>query len=184
MPAAAEVIHYPVDPVHSQVGFTVRHLVATVPGQFNEFSGDVWADPADVAGTLKVKGTVKAASIDTNNEKRDGHLSSPDFFDVEKHPELTFVSKAVKKKGEGYVVTGDLTMRGVTKTVDFDAVVHGFATHPATNTPMTALEMTTTVNRLDYGIKWNKTFDKGAVLVSNEVTITIRLEAVVPPKEG
>jgi polyisoprenoid-binding protein YceI len=75
-------------------------------------------------------------------------------------------------------------MRGVTKPVDFDVVIHGFATHPFTNTPMTALDMITTVNRQDFGIKWNKALDKGAVLVSDDVTITVRLEAVVPPKEG
>ncbi|MGH2569617.1 MAG: YceI family protein, partial [bacterium] len=154
LPAAAEVVHYPVDPVHSQVGFTVRHIVSTVPGQFNDFSGEVWADPGNVAGTLKVTGVVKTTSIDTNNEKRDGHLRSPDFFDAEKHPELTFVSKAVKKKDDGYVVSGDLTMRGVTKPVDFDVVVHGFVSHPFTNTPMAALEMTAKVNRQDFGINW------------------------------
>jgi polyisoprenoid-binding protein YceI len=133
---------------------------------------------------LKIAGTVRTASVNTNNEKRDGHLASPDFFDAEKHPVLSFQSKAVKKNGDNYVVSGDLTLRGVTKPVDFDVVVHGFATHPFTNTPMTALDMTATVNRQDFGISWNKTLDKGALLVGNDIAITIRLEAVVPPAEG
>ena len=184
VPAVAEVVHYPVDPVHSEVGFTVRHILSNVPGRFNEFTGDVWADPNAIENTLKITGTVKAASIDTNQEKRDGDLASPNFFDVAKYPELKFQSKAVKKKGDGYVVTGDLTMRGVTKPVDFDVVIHGFATHPFTNTPMTALDMTAKVDRRDFGMNWNKVLDKGALLVGNDVTITVRLEAVVPPKEG
>jgi len=184
LPATAEVLHFPVDPAHSQVGFTVRHIISNVPGRFAEFSGDVWVDPDDVVGTLKIEGTVKAASVDTNNEKRDKHLASADFFDAADHPEIKFVTKSVKKKGEEYLVTGDLTIRGVTKTVDFAADLHGFATHPFTNTPMTALDLTATIIRQDFGINWNKTLDQGGLLVGNEVTIDVRLEAVVEPTES
>jgi polyisoprenoid-binding protein YceI len=182
--AMAEVVQYPVDPTHSQVVFSVRHILANVPGRFDEFEGAVWVDPKNIEGSLKVSGTVQMASVNTNNEKRDGHLRSPDFFDTENHPQLTFESKSAKKKGDKYVLTGDLTMRGVTKSVDFEVVIHGFAENPFTKTPMTALEMTGTIDRQEFGVSFSKTLETGSLLVGNDVTMTVHIEATVAPEQS
>jgi polyisoprenoid-binding protein YceI len=177
----AETHQIPVDPVHSQVGFSIRHLVSKVPGHFDEFSGTITIDPANVASTLKIEGTVQAASINTRNEKRDGHLRSEDFFAVEKYPEITFVSKSVTKDGDDYEISGDLTMRGVTKRVVLEAEYGGVATNPFTGTPTVGLSLEGEVNRKDFGIEWNKTLDAGGVMLGDEVDIRIEIEATVPP---
>lgn len=184
IPASAETLVFPIDSVHSQVGFEVRHILSTVPGRFDSFEGTIKVDPENVEDTLRISGTVQVASVNTNNEKRDGHLRSPDFFDVENHPEMTFESKKVRKKGDKYVVTGDLTMRGVTKTVDWDVVIHGFVENPFTKTPMTALDMEGVINRQDFGVSFSKTLETGALLVGNDVTMKVRLEATVAPAES
>ena len=182
--AAAEVTEYPIDPTHSQVVFSVRHILANVPGRFDKFEGSVWVDPKNIEKSLRVEGSVQMASVNTNNEKRDEHLRGPDFFDAENHPELTFESKSAKKKGDKYVLTGDLTMRGVTKSVDFEVVIHGFAENPFTKTPMTALDMTGTIDRQEFGVSFSKTLETGSLLVGNDVTLTINLEATVPPEQS
>jgi polyisoprenoid-binding protein YceI len=184
IPAGAGTIHYPVDASHSQVGFEVRHILSTVPGRFDAFEGSVWVDPDDIEKTLKISGTVQMTSVNTNDKKRDDHLRSPDFFDAENHPKMTFESKSVKKKGDKYLVTGDLTMRGVTKSVDWEVVVHGFVDHPFTNTPMTALDLTGVINRQDFGVSFSKTLETGSLLVGNDVTMTVHIEATVPPSKS
>lgn len=182
--ALGDVHEFRVDPVHSQVGFKIRHFVSNVPGRFDEFSGTVWLDPANVAKTLKFSGTVSAASIDTDNEKRDGHLRSADFFEVEKYPEITLVSKSVKKKDDDeYTVLADLTLRGVTKTIELEVEYGGVTTNPFTGTPTTGLEINGEIDRKDYGMVWNKTLDAGGVMLSDEVRIQIELEATVPKAE-
>lgn len=178
--AGAETQQYAVDPVHSEIGFKVKHLVSKTSGRFEEYDGKLWLDPADVAGTLKLSATIQAASVNTQNEKRDQHLETTDFFDVANHPEITFESTSVKKAGEGYEVTGNLTMRGVTKPVTLTAEVVGTGTNPWTSLPMVGLDLTGKVNRKDYGINWNKALDAGGFVLGDEVWIEIHVEASVP----
>ena len=174
LPATAEVIHYPLDTSHSQVGFEVRHILSTVPGRFDSFEGSVSVDPENVEKTLKISGTVDMASVNTNNGKRDDHLRSADFFDVENHGKMTFESNKVQKKGDKYLVTGDMTMRGVTKSVDWEVVIHGFADNPFTKTPMTALDMKGVIDRQDFGIGT----DSIAAKISLEDEVEIELLVV------
>ena len=134
---------YNIDSVHSHVGFSVRHLVAAkVRGEFTEYSGTVTV--GDSPETSVVDATVSAASITTNNDMRDGHLKSADFLDLENHPNLTFKSTSIKPKGENYVMTGDLTIRGVTKSVDFDLEFLGTgpSAQPAPSTAPTPCAVT------------------------------------------
>jgi polyisoprenoid-binding protein YceI len=174
---------FEVDPVHSEVGFTVRHIVAKVPGRFSSFKGSVSMDPAAIESTLKIQGQVDAASVDTGVEDRDKHLRSADFFDVEKHPQITFTSKKAAKKGDKYAVTGDLAMHGVTKEVTLDAEVLGVTTNPFSKMPSAGMELTGTINRKDFGINWNKALDTGGFILGDDVSIVIRLEANVPAAE-
>jgi polyisoprenoid-binding protein YceI len=174
---------FSVDPVHSQVGFKIRHLMGKTPGSFGEFSGTVTVDPENVASTLKVHGTVMTASIDTNNEKRDNHLRSADFFDAENHPEITFATKSVAEKNDKLVVVGDLTMHGVTKEVRLRGNFAGVMTNPFTGTPTIGLDLAGEVDRKEFGIVWNKTLDAGGLMLGDEVTIEVHLEATVPPSE-
>jgi polyisoprenoid-binding protein YceI len=180
--AGAEVHHFTVDPNHSQVGFKVRHLLANVPGRFDDFSGSVWFDPEDIAGTLKIEGTVQTVSIDTDNEKRDNHLRSADFFECEMYPEMMLVSKDAKQKGDSYVVVADLTIRDVTKEVKLHVDVSGVMTSPFTGTPTTGMEIQGTVNRKDFGMIWNKALDAGGFVLGDEVNLQIQLEATQMPE--
>jgi len=179
--AIAEVHHFKVDPSHSEVGFKIRHLVSKVPGRFDEFSGAVSLDPDNVGKTLEFTGTVMTASIDTNNADRDGHLRSPDFFEVEAYPEMTIVSKSVKKTDDDeFDVKAELTMRGVTKTVELEVEFSGTTTNPFTGTPTIGLEIKGEIDRKDFGMIWNKSLDAGGVVLSDEVKFEINIEATVP----
>jgi polyisoprenoid-binding protein YceI len=167
---------YTIDTVHSNVTFTVRHLVSKVSGQFNEFDGTVTADFADL-GTSGVEFTIKAASIDTRNEKRDGHLRSADFFDVEQYPEITFKStKVTKVDDDSYAVAGTLTMRGVSKEITL--TVDYLGSMNAMGGTRAGFELSTTINRKDYGVSWNRPLDAGGWVLSDEVGINIALEVV------
>ncbi|HMB69928.1 MAG TPA: YceI family protein [bacterium] len=182
--ASADTQTFDVDPVHSQVGFKVRHLVARVPGHFGDFNGTISLDPDDVAGTLSVEATVQTASVDTGNDDRDKHLRSEDFFHAEEHPEITFVSKSVEDQGDNvYTVTGDLSMRGVTKSVTLQAEYFGTEKNPFTGTPTAGMDLTGKVNRQDFGIQWNKTLDSGGLILGDTVLIEVHVEATVPPAE-
>jgi polyisoprenoid-binding protein YceI len=165
------------------VGFKIRHLMGKTPGSFGDFSGTVTLDPENVASTLAVQGTVATASIDTNNEKRDNHLRSADFFDAEKNPEITFVSKSVKQDGDRMLVLADLTIHGVTQEVQMEAEFAGVMTNPFTGTPTIGLDLAGTVDRKEFGIVWNKTLDAGGLMLGDEVQIEVHLEATVPPSE-
>jgi polyisoprenoid-binding protein YceI len=181
--ASAKTLEFDVDPTHSLVGFKARHLLSRVPGDFGDFQGKVWLDPENVGGTLKLEATIQTASIDTRNDKRNGHLRSADFFDAEHYPTITFQSKTVKAiDKDTFEVGGDLTMRGVTKPVtlhvEWLGVITGFA-----GTPNTALDVTGTVNRKDWGVNWSKTLDNGGVVVADEVEIDVHIEANVPKSE-
>lgn len=174
----AGVARWEIDPVHSEVEFSVRHLmVSTVKGRFADVSGYVEFDPENPA-TASVEATINAASIDTRSEDRDNHLRSADFFDVEKYPTITFKSTRVEAAGGNrYRVIGDLTMHGVTREVTLDAEFHG--THPDPYGGVRAgFSASTKINRTDFGLTWNAALETGGVMVSEEVKINLELETV------
>jgi polyisoprenoid-binding protein YceI len=169
---------YAIDPTHSRIGFVARHAMVTkVRGSFNEFEGSGTFD-AENPGGSQLRLTIQAASIDTRNADRDGHLKSNDFFDMETYPEITFVSTSVEQVDDGnYRVTGDLAIKGVTKPVTVDFEYTGNAVDPYGNTRI-GFEGSTTVNRKDWGINWNAALDAGGVLVSEKVTLEFEVSAI------
>jgi polyisoprenoid-binding protein YceI len=176
LPLAAET--YSVDPGHSEVGFTIRHLVTNVRGRFNDFGGKVNMDPKNLPAS-SVEFHIKATSIDTAVADRDKHLRSADFFDVEKYPEISFKSESIKAAGKDkYDVTGTLTLHGVSKKVTLPVSFLGQAKDPWGGT-RAGFETTTTINRKDYGIVWNKTMDAGSVMLGDDVKVDINIEAKV-----
>jgi polyisoprenoid-binding protein YceI len=170
LPARAAVETYEIDPVHSSIGFTIRHFFTNVPGSFTKFSGTIVAD-RDHLENSTVEATIEVASVDTRTEKRDNHLRSPDFFDVAKFPAMTFKSKAWKKTGDDtFDVTGDLTIKGVTKEVVLKIKSLGFGPGMP-GAMLSGWEASTTLNRNDFGIT---TFPK---VLGDEVAVTIAVEA-------
>ena len=166
-----------IDPAHSSVQFTIQHMIISeVTGKFREFSGKVIISEDDFTGA-QIEGSANIGSIDTGNERRDGHLKAEDFFYSEKYPEMTFKSTKVEKTGtDAYQITGDLTIRGVTKTVVFDAK-HG-GTITAFGTQRMGWQATTTINRFDFGLHWNKTIETGGLIVGEKVKINITTEFI------
>jgi polyisoprenoid-binding protein YceI len=177
VPARAE--QWTIDSSHSAAHFGVRHLmVSTVRGDFGNVQGTIEYDGKDVK-SLKVEATLDVATVNTREPKRDEHLKSADFFDAEKFPKMTFKSKRVDVAGPGKVkLVGDLTLKGVTKEVVLDLE----GPTPALKNPwgktVVGASATAKINRSDFGVTWNKTLDAGGVVVSDEVTITIDVEAV------
>lgn len=168
---------YTIDSVHSQVHFTVPHLMMfKVRGNFDNFNGSVEVDTANQTLT-KTSATVDAASIDTDNEKRDKHLRSADFFDVAKYPEMTFVSKKISGSGDAITVTGDLTIRGVTREVVLTGAYLGQTKDPQGNS-RTGFEASGKIDRRDFGLTWNKALEAGGVVVGDEVEIGLEVAAV------
>ena len=159
-----------VDPTHAEVGFVARHLmVAKVRGRFTEVSGTV--EVGETLAETSVRAVASAASVSTNQADRDGHLRSADFFDVETYPELTFVSTSVSSDS----MTGDLTIKGVTRSVTFDLEFDGVQADPWGNTKA-GFTATTAINRSDWGLTWNAAIEGGGVLVSDKITITLEVE--------
>ena len=171
--AQAEV--YTIDSEHSSVAFSIRHLVSRTSGRFNEFSGTINYDEKTPAATM-VEVTIQVASIDTDNERRDGHLRSGDFFGVEKFPTFTFKSTKAEAKDGKILLTGDLTMHGVTKTITLPVEVLGTGTHPRSKKPLAGFSAETVIKRSDYGI--NSWTDAAGVL-GDEVKISVTVEAGV-----
>jgi polyisoprenoid-binding protein YceI len=169
---------YTIDPTHSRIGFVARHAMVTkVRGSFNEFAGTGYLD-ADNPAASHVEITIQAASIDTRNADRDGHLRSNDFFDMETYPEIRFASTSVERVDDvTYRVTGDLTIKDTTKPVTVDFEYTGAATDPFGNERV-GFEGSTTVNRKDWGVNWNAALDAGGVLVSEKVTLEFEVSAV------
>ena len=167
-----------IDPTHSTAEFSVRHLMITnVKGRFGALSGVVNYSP-EKPEAISIEATIDATSIDTRDEKRDGHLKSADFFDVEKFPTISFKSTSVKAKSKNeFDVTGDLTMHGVTKKVTLPVTFGGQAKDPWGNT-RAGFDIETTLDRKDYGIVWNKALDSGGVMLGDDVKVAINLEAV------
>lgn len=166
------------DPAHTLVEFSVKHMmIATVKGRFTGIEGEIEADPADLT-TANISASVSAAGIDTREEQRDGHLRSADFFDAENHPKLTFASKQVRHTGKDeYAVTGDLTIRGITREVTFKMVYEGTGKDPWGNQRI-GLSIVGKVNRKDWNLTWNVALEAGGFLVGEEVRIEIQIQAV------
>lgn len=180
--AAAE--KWEIDTSHSNVGFTVRHnVIAKVYGRFSEFDGTLMLDPDNLGATV-IDVTIDAASVDTDNEKRNGHLKTPDFFDVAKYPTITFKStKVTPKDKETGTVTGDLTINGVTKPVELTYTLLGYT--EAWGGQRAGFEATGSVNRKDFNINWNKTLDNGGLVVADKVDLNLQVEAVkAKPEEA
>jgi polyisoprenoid-binding protein YceI len=180
-PSLAMAATWVTDPASTRASFTVTHLmVSTVGGQFGKVSATVNIDDNDITRST-VEATIDAASINTDNPRRDAHLKSVDFFDVANHPTLTFKSKKVEQVASGKLkVTGDLTMRGVTKEVVLD-VTGPSAEQKDPNKPGTvrrSASATTRINRKDFGLNWNRALEAGGVAVSEEVNITLELALV------
>ncbi|HLW45598.1 MAG TPA: YceI family protein [Acidimicrobiales bacterium] len=169
---------YKIDPAHSRIGFVARHAMVTkVRGSFNEFDGTGYFDVADPSNS-HLELTIKAASIDTRNADRDAHLRGNDFFSMDEYPEIRFVSTKVEPLGpDTFRVTGDLTIKGVTKPVTLDLEFTGGVVDPWGNTRI-GLEGSTTVNRKDWGVNFNVALEAGGVLVSENVTLEVEVAAV------
>jgi polyisoprenoid-binding protein YceI len=176
-PAAADTWVF--DASHSGAYFSVRHMMVTnVRGSFGKIDGSVEFDGKNVAA-MKVQATIDASTIDTRDPKRDEHLRSPDFFEVANHPTIEFRSKKATPAGEGkFKLVGDLTMRGVTKEVTLDVEGPTPAVQDPWGNTKVGATATTTVDRKDFGIHWNKTLDAGGVVVGDEVKITLDLQLV------
>ena len=169
---------YAIDPTHSRIGFVARHAMVTkVRGSFNEFEGSGYFDAENpTASHLQL--TIQAASIDTRNADRDGHLKSNDFFDMETYPTITFTSTAVEKTSDtDYRVTGDLTIKGVTKPVTIDFEQTGSAKDPFGNLRV-GFEGSTAINRKDWGLTYNAALETGGVLVSERVKLDFDISAI------
>ena len=180
-PSLAAPVSYDIDPVHSRVEFTIRHIVSKVTGNFGDFKGTITYDPAAPASSTTTVEIV-ATSIDTNNERRDNHLRSADFFDVAKFPALTFKSTKVVPGEEGkFKVEGTLSMHGVTKPIVLDASFLG-AGPGMDGSPHAGFEASAKVDRKDYGIIWNKALDQGGTLLGDDVSINLEIEAVASAK--
>lgn len=167
-----------IDPVHSHVGFSVRHMmVTTVRGQFRTYSGTVRLDPADFSRSV-FEGEIDVASIDTGVADRDAHLRNNDFFDAPSHPKITFKSSRIEKKGDTeYVVHGDITIRGVTKPIALDVEFLGTSKNPYGKT-VAGLSAQGTLNRKDFGVNFNALLETGGVAVGEKVKLELELEAV------
>ena len=164
-----------VDKAHSSASFKIRHIMSNVTGSFSDLDAAINIDRAKPQNS-SVEFTIQTASINTGNANRDNHLKSPDFFDVEKFPTITFKSKSIKAKSKtDFDVTGDLTIHGVTKTVTLPVSFLGFGKDPRGN-EKGGFEIETTLNRKDYGIVWNRAIDEGGVLLGDDVKVTIELE--------
>ena len=182
-PAAANgalpdgLVQYEVDPSHTQVMFKVRHMgISTVTGRFNRFAATFAYDPENPAASW-VTATIDAASIDTDNDRRDNHLRSADFFAADSYPTLTFQSTSVERAVDGRLrVAGDLSIRGVTKPVVLDVVLEG-ATAGQGGRPITGWTAEATIDRMDYGLRWNRLTEAGGWVVADEVRILLEVEA-------
>lgn len=172
---AAAPVTWRIDTSHSELTFRIRHLVSRVSGSFGQWSGTLVADPARLAGG-SVQVDIQTASIDTNNERRDTHLRSDEFFDAPNHPVITFRSTRVTVSGRNLRIAGNLTMRGVTRPVVLTGRMVQVTGAPGRR--RMGFEATTTINRVDYGVTWNRAAEGGGVTLGDEVTINMAVSAV------
>jgi polyisoprenoid-binding protein YceI len=169
---------YRLDPTHTRLGFVARHAMVTkVRGAFTDFEGEITVDPTD-PGAASASVTIQAKSVDTRNADRDAHLRSNDFFAMDEYPTVAFQSTGVERVGDDeFRVTGDLTVKDVTKQISFDVEYTGAVVDPWGNVRI-GFEGSTTVNRKDWGLTWNAPLEAGGVLVSEKVTIEFDVSAV------
>jgi|SRR6218665_324651 len=166
-----------IDPAHSEIGFKVKHLViSTVSGKFNAFEGKLEGDIENLTN-VKISFSADIDSIHTGNEQRDGHLKSGDFFDAAAHPKMTFESTSVEKKGDDYKVTGNLTLKGITKPATLN-VEFGGVEKSLYGQTVAGFEVTGKINRQDYGLTWSAVTEAGGVVVGDEVKLAANLELI------
>ncbi len=179
LPAVAATETWDIDPSHSAAQFTVRHMmISNVKGEFGKIAGTVQYDSADPSKTA-IEATIDSASINTRVERRDQHLKSADFFDVERYPTMTFKSKRVEAAGPGRLkLIGDLTMRGATREVVLDVEGPTAAIKDQRGNLHMGASASTKINRKDFGLTWNRALDGGGVVVGDEVAITIDVELI------
>lgn len=174
---AAAADRYIFDHAHTFIGFEVRHLtVSKVRGEFREFSGEILLDEDDITRS-SVSAVIKAASLTTGIDRRDAHLKSSDFLSAEEFPDISFQSTRVEKTSDGYLAIGDLTIRGVTKEIALPFTLAGPITDPQKHKRI-GLEASTTIDRNEYGVSWNRVLEGGGLLVGNDVRIVLNVEAV------
>lgn len=174
---------YAIDPAHSRLGFTVRHMgFSKVRGSFEKFEGVIRMAPHDLA-TLETEATAQTQSVTTNDATRDNHLRTADFFLAEEHPTITFKSTGVRNvSGNSFTLVGELTLRGVTETVELDAEYLGSGKDPWGNDKI-AFEGRTKINRKKYGLNWNAALESGGFLVSDDVEITLEIQAALQKEQ-
>ncbi len=169
-----------IDPAHSHLGFAARHaMVTTVRGSFTEFDGTLHLDGDEPARSY-AEVTIQAASFESGNDQRDGHVRGADFLDVENHPTLTFRSTGVRAKGGDYVLAGDLTIRGTSRPVEIAVELEGLGNDPFGNERV-GFSGTTQISRKDFGLTWNVALESGGLLVSDKVAITLDVSAIRVP---
>ncbi|MDG2113725.1 MAG: YceI family protein [Actinomycetota bacterium] len=165
-----------IEPAHSEVGFTVRHLgLSKVRGRFNSFTGS--ADVADQLDHSTIEAVIVLSSVDTNNDQRDGHLRSTDFFDVETQPRMTFTSTNIDATGSRGTINGDLTINGVSRNVTLDAEFHGVAVD-AYGTTRAGFSAAATISRKDFAVDFNVPLDAGGVLIGDKIAIELEIQLV------
>jgi polyisoprenoid-binding protein YceI len=175
---------YTLDPSHTRIGFSARHAMVTkVRGHFEQFEGTAHVDTTTPANS-SVTVTIEAASVTTGNEQRDGHLKTPDFFDIANYPQITFVSTNVERDGSEWDITGDLTINGVTKSVTIPFEETGSAKDPFGNTRV-GFEGEVTIDRTEWNLSFNAALETGGVLVSEKVKLEFDVSAIANvPTEG
>ncbi|MEI6684285.1 MAG: YceI family protein [Bacteroidota bacterium] len=170
-----------IDPMHSEIQFKVKHLViSTVSGSFDQFEGKLVTGGSDFIGA-SAEFSAEVNSINTHQPDRDGHLKSADFFDAANHPKLTFTSTGFKKRGSSdFIMTGDLTIRGITRSVELDVEFGGIAGDPYGNTKA-GFEVTGKINRKDFGLHWNALTEAGGMVVADEIKLHLNIEMAKQP---
>lgn len=168
---------YNFDKNHTAIGFKVKHMgLIEIPGFFRDFTGTVNFDAKDITRST-VEFTAKATSVDTGVKGRDDHLRSKDFFEVEKFPDITFKSTKVEKKGKGYMLTGDFTMKGVTKTITFPFQIAGWVPADERSGGKMGITAETKINRRDYGINYGNNMPSGIAVIADDITVVLQIEA-------
>ena len=183
LPASAGTTTYQIDPRHSSAGFGVTHLmISTVRGEFHGVTETVIVDDTDISKS-SVNVTIDATTVDTREPDRDKHLKSEAFFDVAKYPTITFQSTKVERNSDGSLkVTGDLTIRGVSKTAVLTATLPKAPIKDPWGLQRTAVSASTKINRQDFGVAWNQKLDSGGMVVGDDVNITLDVEMIIPPQ--
>ena len=169
---------YNVDADHSIVGFSVAHMVISkTTGRFTDYTGFIEMDP-DGKAVRSIEAVIKTASVDTNHQKRDTHLRSPDFFNVEKYPTMTYKMTSYEKQADQYVAIGNLTLLGVTKPIVLTGTFNGVLPKDPMGNTRAGFSAEGKINRKDFGMNWNKALDNGGLVVGNEVAIRLEIECI------